>query len=78
MTTEITVPEDLWEGDTEGVITAWLVDDGAEVAQGDLVAEVMVEKAQYEIEAPVSGKLSIAKAEDDVVTKGTTIARLEA
>ncbi|MDI5985440.1 lipoyl domain-containing protein [Halomonas sp. M4R5S39] len=78
MTTEITVPEDLWEGDTEGVITAWLVDDGAEVVQGDLVAEVMVEKAQYEIEAPVSGKLSIAKAEDDVVTKGTTIARLEA
>ncbi|PMR68467.1 biotin/lipoyl-containing protein [Halomonas heilongjiangensis] len=78
MTTEITVPEDLWEGDSEAVITAWLVDDGAEVAQGDLVAEVMVEKAQYEIEAPVSGKLSIAKAEDEVVTKGTTIARLEA
>lgn len=78
MTTEITVPEDLWEGDSEAVITAWLVDDGAEVAQGDLVAEVMVEKAQYEIEAPASGKLSITRGEDDVVTKGAAIATLEA
>ncbi|TFH87278.1 biotin attachment protein [Billgrantia azerbaijanica] len=78
MTTDIRVPEDLWEGDTEGVITAWLVDDGAEVAQGDLVAEVMVEKAQYEIEAPISGRLGIAKPEDEVVAKGTVIATVDA
>lgn len=77
MTNEIAVPEDLWEGDTEGVITAWLVNDGAEVAQGDLVAEVMVEKAQYEIEAPLSGRLAIVKEEDEVVSKGSVIARLE-
>ena len=24
MTTDIAVPQDLWEGDTEGVITSWL------------------------------------------------------
>ncbi|WP_280548214.1 MULTISPECIES: lipoyl domain-containing protein [unclassified Halomonas] len=77
MSTAITVPEDLWEGDNEGVITAWLVDDGSQVKQGDLVAEVMVEKAQYEIEAPASGVLTIAKQEDEVVAKGTSIASLE-
>lgn len=77
MTTPITVPEDLWEGDGEGVITAWLVDDGREVSQGDLVAEVMVEKAQYEIEAPAAGVLTIAKQEDEVVAKGTAIANLD-
>lgn len=77
MTNDIRVPDDLWEGDTEGVITAWLVSDGAEVAQGDLVAEVMVEKAQYEIEAPLSGKLTIAKEEDEVVEKGSVIATVE-
>ena len=77
MTTEITVPTDLWEGDTEGVITAWLVNDGGEVAEGDLVAEVMVEKAQYEIEAPATGRLGIAKEEDEVVSKGSVIATLE-
>ncbi|GGY01578.1 hypothetical protein GCM10007160_31880 [Litchfieldella qijiaojingensis] len=77
MSIVITVPDDLWEGDSEGVITAWLVNDGAEVAQGDLVAEVMVEKAQYEIEAPSTGVLSITKQEDEVVEKGETIASLE-
>ncbi|SDJ58740.1 lipoyl domain-containing protein [Billgrantia gudaonensis] len=77
MTSDIRVPEDLWEGDTEGVITAWLVDDGATVAQGDLIAEMMVEKAQYEIEAPVSGRLVIAKEEDEVVAKGAVIATVE-
>jgi len=78
MTTPITVPEDLWDGDGEGVITAWLVDDGGQVNQGDLVAEVMVEKAQYEIEAPASGVLTIAMQEDEVVAKGATIASLDA
>ncbi|MFW3613198.1 lipoyl domain-containing protein [Billgrantia antri] len=77
MTTDIAVPQDLWEGNTEGVITSWLVNDGAEVAQGDLIAEVMVEKAQYEIEAPLSGKLGIVKEEDEVVEKGSVIATLE-
>lgn len=77
MTSDVRVPENLWEGDTEGVITAWLVDDGAMVAQGDLIAEVMVEKAQYEIEAPVSGRLGIAKQEDEVVAKGAVIATVE-
>ncbi|MFC3282541.1 biotin/lipoyl-containing protein [Litchfieldella rifensis] len=76
MSTAITVPDALWEGDSEGVITAWLVNDGAEVAQGDLVAEVMVEKAQYEIEAPAAGVLAITKQEDEVVEKGDTIATL--
>ncbi|UTW05988.1 lipoyl domain-containing protein [Pseudomonas benzenivorans] len=77
MTTDITVPQDLWEGDSEGVITSWFVDDGSQVNQGDLVAEVMVEKAQYEIEAPASGRLSISIGEDEVVTKGTAIASIE-
>ena len=41
MSTPIVIADDLWEGDAEAVITAWLVSDGAEVAAGDLVAEVM-------------------------------------
>ena len=76
MTTTITVPEDLWEDDSEGVITTWFFNDGDEVAKGDLLVEVMVEKAQYEIVAPAAGVLSIEKHEDEVVTKGTAIAML--
>ena len=58
-----------------------VVSDTVVVVNGlepDLVAEVMVEKAQYEIEAPVSGRIRIAKEEDEVVSKGTLIATLEA
>ena len=55
--TPIVIADDLWEGDAEAVITSWLVSDGAEVAAGDLVAEIMSEKAQFEIEAPAAAQI---------------------
>lgn len=51
--------------------------DGAEVAAGDLVAEIMSEKAQFEIEAPVAGVLKILEDEDAVIAKGAVIAQVE-
>ncbi len=77
MSTPIVIAYDLWEGDAEAVITAWLVSDGAEVAAGDLVAEVMSEKAQFEIEAPVAGVLKIIEEEDAVIAKGAVIGQVE-
>ncbi|MDH4559399.1 lipoyl domain-containing protein [Pseudomonas sp. BN411] len=77
MSNPILIPIDLWEGDAEAVITSWLVSDGAEVGQGDLVAEIMSEKAQFEIEAPASGLLKILEVEDAVVGKGATIGLVE-
>ena len=77
MSTPILIADDLWDGDAEAVITSWLVSDGAEVGQGDLVAEIMSEKAQFEIEAPASGVLKILEEEDAVVAKGATIAQVE-
>ena len=77
MSTPIVIADDLWEGDAEAVITAWLVSDGAEVDPGDLVAEIMSEKAQFEIEAPVAGVLKIVAGEDAVIAKGATIGVVE-
>ena len=74
----IVIPADLWEDDSEGVMTAWLFNSGDEVDEGDLLAEVMVEKAQYEIIAPAAGVLTIVKHEDEVVIKGAIIATLDA
>lgn len=71
--TDITVPQDMWEDDSQAVVTAWLVDDGAQVQEGDLLAEIMVAKAQYEITAAAAGKVSISKQIDDVVSKGDVI-----
>lgn len=73
MATEIVIPVDLWEEDTEAVITSWLASDGATVAKDALIAEIMTEKVQYEIEAPAAGTLNIAKQVDDIVNKGDVI-----
>lgn len=75
MSNEVRIP-DIWEEDEEGVITAWLVDDGAEVESGDTLAEIMVQKVQYELEAPFSGVLNIAKDVDETVEKGDVIATI--
>ncbi|GAA0415905.1 hypothetical protein GCM10009133_25500 [Cocleimonas flava] len=78
MSIDVIIPDDLWEEDNEGVITSWLVSDGATVEVGTLVAEVMVEKIQCEVESPAAGTIKITKEEDDVVNKGDVIAHIEA
>lgn len=76
MATDIIIPEDLYDGDEESVITAWLASDGATVKEGALIAEIMTAKVQHEITAPASGTLSILHAQDDVVAKGSVIGRI--
>jgi pyruvate/2-oxoglutarate dehydrogenase complex dihydrolipoamide acyltransferase (E2) component len=75
--TDITVPEDLWDTDDEGVIFSWVYGDGAIVEQGRLVAELTVEKAQLELIAPASGRLKILAPAETVVRKGTVIGKIE-
>lgn len=77
MATDIIIPSDLWEEDEECVITSWLVDDGASVAEGALIAEIMTAKVQYEINAPASGILRIKEEADAVVPKGAVIGSVE-
>ncbi len=74
---DVVIPSDLWEGDTQAVITAWLARDGAEVRAGDLLAEIMVEKVQFEMRAPQAGRLTVLRAADDIVSKGDAIARVD-
>lgn len=77
MATEVKVPQDLWEDDSmEAVITNWLASDGAAVRKGALIAEIMVEKSQFEVTAPADGTLSITKQTDDIVRKGDVIGRI--
>lgn len=73
MATDIVIPSDLWEEDDEAVITSWFVNDGAEVQEGALIAEIMTAKVQYEILAPATGTLRITEDADAVVAKGAVI-----
>lgn len=69
----VKIPTDLWEEDTEAVITTWLVGDGGLVNEGQLIAEIMVEKVQHEVRAPASGTIKISQPAEAVVAKGGEI-----
>jgi pyruvate/2-oxoglutarate dehydrogenase complex dihydrolipoamide acyltransferase (E2) component len=74
--TPIILFEHAWDSTDEGSISNWFFDDGAAVAEGDLICEVMVAKAVVEVLAPASGRLKILVGTDTVVAKGTTLAEI--
>jgi len=76
MAVAVTIPTDLWEEDSEAVITSWLVSDGASVAEGQLIAEIMVEKVQHEVKAPGAGTITLGQPAEAVVKKGDEIASI--
>ncbi|MFN7174392.1 MAG: biotin/lipoyl-containing protein [Thermaurantiacus tibetensis] len=78
MTTEVRIPEDMWdEDDKTGSIVHWLYKDGSTVKEGDLIAEVLVEKVTLELTAPASGTLRIRVEPEVVVNKGDVVAVIE-
>ena len=64
--TAVTVPQ-LSISMEDAKVSRWLVEDGAEVAAGQLVVEVETDKATVEIEAPGDGRLRIVAAEGEIV-----------
>jgi 2-oxoisovalerate dehydrogenase E2 component (dihydrolipoyl transacylase) len=69
---------DLGEGTVEAEIVAWRVKPGDEVAEDDVLAEVMTEKAAVEVPAPVSGRIvSTTGQPGDMVAVGAELVVLE-
>jgi len=61
----------------EGVVSTWFVGDGEVVAEGQLLAEVQVDKVSQEVLAPASGIVHLLTEEETVVEQGEVIARIE-
>ena len=77
MSINVTVPAIQGEP-AEIYFSEWLVSAGAEVAEGDPLALVEVDKAQLEILASAAGRgLSLNAQTDDQVRVGQVIAVLE-
>ena len=76
--TDIRIADDQWDEDLERSLLTWLYEDGTEVAAGEIIVEIVVEKLQVEIEAPVSGRLRHGKVEGDLVNRGDIIGSVEA
>ncbi len=65
------------EPTAEGVLATWFVSDGDQVASGQLLGEVMVEKASGEVVAPAAGRVRLLVGEDQTVRQGDVIARVD-
>lgn len=68
-----------WTGEEDGdaVMAQWYFDDGDSVEAGDVICDLSLEKAVFEITSPVSGTLQIIISQiDDVVPPGALIARI--
>lgn len=76
MTIDVTMPD--FGGDAkEATIVAWHKRPGDRVAAGELLAEVMTDKVNLEVEAPQAGVVAeILHAPEAVVAVGAPIARI--
>jgi pyruvate/2-oxoglutarate dehydrogenase complex dihydrolipoamide acyltransferase (E2) component len=63
--------------EAEGVVATWFVDDGASVAEGQLIAEVAVDKVDVEVLAPQAGTVRVVVEEGAAARQGAVIATIE-
>lgn len=61
----------------EGVLATWFVSDGDQVASGQLLGEVMVDKVSAEVLAPAAGQVHLLVAEDQTAQQGDVIAQVD-
>ena len=82
MKKEIIVPEidslDANEEAEEVEISQWFIEKGQKINKGEVLVEVMVDKAAFEIESDFNGKIiEIKRMEGEIVKVGEVIAIIE-
>lgn len=60
----------------EGTVATWFVENGATVTEGELIAEVAVDKVDMEINAPSAGILTHLVEEGAIITQQSVIASI--
>jgi pyruvate/2-oxoglutarate dehydrogenase complex dihydrolipoamide acyltransferase (E2) component len=65
------------EPTAEGVLATWFVSDGDQVASGQLLGEVMVDKVSAEVVAPAAGRVHLLVAEEQTARQGDIIAHVD-
>ncbi len=74
MATVITMPK-YGANMEEGTVAAWMVAEGDQVAAGDIIGEIAIEKLSNDLEAPVSGMvLKLIAEEEQTLSCGEPIA----
>lgn len=75
--TDILIPVGLWSEGDSAVIGSWLYTDGDSVREGNIIAEIMVEKTGHELLAPATGTLRIAVPEEQELVPGQVVGRID-
>lgn len=76
MTTDVLLPK-IGFSMTEGVLTEWLVEDGAAVEEGQPIYSLESDKSINEVESPASGTLKILmQPSDDPIAVGTKVGEI--
>ena len=65
------------EPTAEGVLATWFVSDGDQVAGGQLLGEVMVDKVSGDVVAPTAGRVRLLVGEDQTAHQGDVIAEVD-
>lgn len=72
---------DYWPDDVdeaEGVVVNWFASEGREVAEGESICEIQVEKVSVDVPAPAAGTITaIERDEDDEITPADTLAWID-
>ena len=77
MKSDVVVP-DMGEGVTEGTVVEWQCAVGDSVSKGDILLEMMTDKAVFEVESPATGTvIELLAKTDDERRIGSVIARIE-
>jgi pyruvate dehydrogenase E2 component (dihydrolipoamide acetyltransferase) len=75
MALEVLMPVITASGE-EAVVTAWFVDEGGACSEGQMIAEVQVEKISAEVEAPGAGYIVDRVAVNHPVAQGSPICQI--
>jgi len=77
MTTKVTMPQ-LGESVVEGTVGKWLVSEGEAVSKDQPLVEILTDKADSELPAPVAGVVTKLLAEvDDVLEVGAVLCEID-
>lgn len=76
MTQDVIVPQ-MGESITEGVLSAWIAENGSYVNEGDPIFELETDKVTTEVPAPYSGIITQEVAEGSDVDIGAVVANID-
>lgn len=75
MTVQVCLPK-LGVSMTEATLVEWLVEDGASVAEGDVICQIETDKVDEEVEAPASGTIVLKAVPGEVYEVGDLLAEI--